>query len=170
MARFPRVVVGPAGAGRGVFAGQLIGAGRRVLRFGGPVLDHQALRLALAETTHDGFLQVGPQRYLGPSGTADDLINHACSPNTFVQVGPRTVYLVALRDIEAGEELTFDYATTQVAFPLRFSCGCGAAECRGEIGNYDEMPLALITRYRALGALPWYVLEYLDKDVQQLAG
>lgn len=70
-------------------------------------------------------------------------INHSCDPNTEVEAdvdasGRVWARLVALRDIAAGEELTFDYAfASQYAIP----CRCGSDQCRGLIIDPDEMPV-----------------------------
>jgi hypothetical protein len=157
MARYPRLEVRSSCGGRGVFTCEALGAGRRLLRFAGVAVDAAFVAASAAADGHDDFLQVGAGRYLGYSGTADDWINHACDPNCYVAVTRRGVFLVALVDIAAGAEVTFDYGLTQVDFPFRFHCLCGSEQCRGEIGNYDEMPPMLLARYRALGAVPAYV-------------
>ncbi len=69
-------------------------------------------------------------------------INHSCAPNTRVEgrwdpeAGITRTAWVALRDIEVGEELFYDYAfAAEVAEP----CNCGAAACRGLIVDPDEL-------------------------------
>jgi hypothetical protein len=66
--------------------------------------------------------------------------NHSCEPNTEVaskwDPGENTVraWWVAVRDIEVGEEITYDYGfAAEVAEP----CACGAASCRGVIVEDD---------------------------------
>ncbi|MEQ8231159.1 MAG: SET domain-containing protein-lysine N-methyltransferase [Gammaproteobacteria bacterium] len=169
MARYPRTEVRSSCGGHGVFAVEPIAARSRILRFGGAALDALAIDSAARGGGHDDYLQIGEGLYLGQSGTADDFINHACAPNTFVRVTTRGVYLVALDDIAADAELTFDYGVTQVGFPFRFRCLCGAADCRGEIGNYDEIPPAVMARYRAAGAIPPHVATRLFGRVERSA-
>lgn len=59
-------------------------------------------------------------------------INHSCAPNCEAQSDGRRVWVVALRDIAPGEELTYDYG-----FRLRDArlhpCRCGAPDCVGFI-------------------------------------
>jgi hypothetical protein len=69
-------------------------------------------------------------------------INHSCDPNTRVEshwdaaAGICRTAWVAVRDIEPGEELHYDYAfTAAVAEP----CNCGTAACRGLIVDPDEI-------------------------------
>jgi hypothetical protein len=77
--------------------------------------------------------------------------NHSCDPNTEVMLrwdaerDTMLAWWVALRDIPAGEEITYDYAfVADVAEP----CHCGAASCRGVIvdddpGNLAQLPDSL---------------------------
>ena len=57
------------------------------------------------------------------------LTNHSCDPNaTFNAEG----MLVALRDIDKGEEVTFNYLSHPIpASPWNFKCECGSASCVG---------------------------------------
>ena len=66
--------------------------------------------------------------------------NHSCDPNCEVrskwdhETNTMRAWWVALRDLEVGEEITYDYAfTAEVAEP----CACGAARCRGLIVDDD---------------------------------
>lgn len=157
MARSCRIEIRSAVEGRGVFAVAVIPRGATILTFQGPRHDRPAVERAAAEGAHDGFLQAGTDVFIGLSGGPDDFVNHACEPNCYVRYGVRRTTLRALRRIVAGEELTFDYGLTQIAFPFRFPCRCQAAGCRGEIGDCDEIPADLIEVYRRAGAVPDYV-------------
>lgn len=57
-------------------------------------------------------------------------INHSCAPNCYALANTRTIWIVAQRDIAAGEELTYNYG-----FGLEdyqdYPCRCGAAACCG---------------------------------------
>lgn len=61
-------------------------------------------------------------------GDATAFINHSCEPNCFSRVLHGHMIFFALRDIDAGEEITLDYTPSQ--HPGR-RCTCGAAKCRG---------------------------------------
>lgn len=81
------------------------------------------------------FRETAPGVYVGPIGPEehpDAYINHSCAPNAAIRFDRPKVHLVALRDIAAGEEVTFDYATLYVR-PWSMECRCGAAVCRGTI-------------------------------------
>lgn len=123
-------------AGKGSFAGEAIKKGETVIVWGGGVVvtneefekgfregkfrpetamhydaDHKWTELALEDGAEDD---------------SDPYINHSCDPNLWFEGGWP---LVARRDIEKGEELTFDYATGET-YPLNSRCQCGSDKCR----------------------------------------
>lgn len=61
-------------------------------------------------------------------------MNHSCAPNC---LATDAGYEIAIRDIEAGEELTNDYANLGMQMQERIHCGCGAAACRGVVSQGD---------------------------------
>jgi hypothetical protein len=147
----------PATYGLGVFALKAIKPGQRLLEFTGPVIRGDALEAALESIDVDGFLQISSDSYIGLSGGLDDFVNHACEPNCGLQFLDSGIVLTAIRAISADEEITFDYASTQNAYPYRFSCGCGSATCRQDIGDFDDLPDALKWKYHHLGILAPYL-------------
>lgn len=85
-------------------------------------------------------IQLGPRRHLTfPTirKTNDDLdycwqyLNHCCEPNGYMNTAEFTFR--ALRDIAAGEEITFNYLTTESEMAVPFNCICGSANCFGLI-------------------------------------
>jgi len=62
-------------------------------------------------------------------GDATAYINHSCAPNAFMRTaGQDKILFFALRDIEAGEEITMDYRDPD--HPAAGQCRCGAPTCR----------------------------------------
>ena len=55
--------------------------------------------------------------------------------------------VVAMRDLEAGEEITFDYAMCDGSDDDEFVCGCEAEHCRGLITGADWLKPELQQRY-----------------------
>ncbi|MGH6916803.1 MAG: SET domain-containing protein-lysine N-methyltransferase [Geminicoccaceae bacterium] len=95
-------------------------------------------------------LQVGPDAYKLPTGSLEDLTNHSCNPNTGIRLTSRGTIVVALRDINALEELTYDYSTYLRNPYEKMQCMCGADNCRGLIGSFDSLPSDLKSRYLEL--------------------
>ena len=62
-------------------------------------------------------------------GDATAYINHSCEPNAYMRSAPGDkVLFFALRDIEAGEEITMDYRDPY--HPAAGDCRCGSPKCR----------------------------------------
>lgn len=159
MTSFPGLVLRASCGGMGVFSVDGIQPGRNVMHFEGAILSRDAVKTAIAKNGHDGFLQIGIDTFMGQSGGLDDYVNHACNPNCYIAIQDYSVHLIALRHINRDEEITFDYATTQIDFPFRFDCVCGDVACRGNIGNVNEIPVTQLETYLRYGALPEYILE-----------
>ena len=106
--------------------------------FGGRVIVTDELRQIPAKLRHL-LLQVDEDAYLlSERESPADWFNHCCDPNAGLR-GP--VQLVALRAIALGEEVRFDYATSDGSDYDEFLCGCGAERCRKRVtGNDWQIP------------------------------
>jgi SET domain-containing protein len=54
----------------------------------------------------DRYVQVDKNKYLGPSGDFDDLVNHSCNPNSGLKIKNKKAILIAIKNIKKGEEIT----------------------------------------------------------------
>jgi hypothetical protein len=92
---------------------------------------------ALPPEIFDLPVQAWFDTFVGPTRAEEiepvDRMNHSCEPNCGVR---GSVVVVARRDIAAGEELTFDYGTTDTV-GLTMECKCGAPTCRGVVTSDD---------------------------------
>lgn len=132
----------PAGVkGRGVFALRPIPAGTRVLPIAGRVLPSDQLTDDLLA------MQIGPDLWLCSDGSSlDDRINHSCDPNLGFLHGDPVLY--ALRDVAAGEEVTWDYSTSIAEAGWSLACACESANCRGVVRPWTELDPADRDRLR----------------------
>lgn len=109
-------------------------------------------RLVPAPDRHT--LQVAESEHLAAVGEpgreppAWRFLNHACDPSAYLD-GRR---LTAARDIAAGDEVTFDYDTTEWDMASPFVCACGAPTCRGTIRGYRHLAPAQRQRLRRVGS------------------
>ena len=91
-----------------------------------------------------------------------DYFNHSCSPNAGFK---GQIFLVSMRNIEAGEEITFDYAmvlhSSSNTDPYKMICKCGAPNCRKIITDDDWMIPELQESYD--GYFQWYLQEKINK-------
>src|SRR6201982_1582857 len=115
----------------GLFATKPIKKGTRIVRYFGPLLDSKKEDEDAIENkylfeltnrwTIDGSIRQNVARY----------INHACKPNAESDVRPRKrkIYIRAIKNIEAGEEINYDYRTDYFKASLKtLGCKCEACE------------------------------------------
>ena len=66
-------------------------------------------------------------------------INHSCAPNCEPDEIAGRVWVFALRNIKAGEELTYDYNLYDGEIDDESICHCKAKNCRGTMYSDEEM-------------------------------
>jgi len=140
------VTFGTPPHGFGSRAIAVIPAGTSVATFGGTALTHSAFAKYDAER-RSRSLQVDTNLiFLGPTTREPgDSINHSCEPNCGMR---NATTIVAMRDIAAGEELTFDYAMSDASAYDEFDCNCGTSLCRGRVCADDWRLDTLRHRYK----------------------
>jgi hypothetical protein len=140
---------------RGTFAISNLPKATLLLVIGGYIMTLQE-EAELPRATRDAGLQITSDLVLSsiPSGGGGFIggignVNHSCEPNAGFC---GQIFLVAMRDIIRGEEITFDYAMCLGDGPdaasYRLECHCGSAKCRGWITDRDWRMSELQTRYR----------------------
>ena len=65
-------------------------------------------------------------------------LDHSCAPNARIE-GRR---VIAVRAIEPGDAVTFDYCTTEFEMATPFDCACGAPACRGRVSGFRGLEAA----------------------------
>ncbi|MGY8526479.1 SET domain-containing protein [Paracidovorax citrulli] len=128
--------------GRGVYAIAAIAEGQRIIEYKGERISWQT---ALDRHPHDPkdpnhtfyfSLEDGDVLDAKHGGNRARWINHACEPNCEAREKEGRVFVHALRDIEPGEELFYDYGLVIDArytkkLKEEFACRCGSPKCRG---------------------------------------
>jgi hypothetical protein len=105
-------------------------------------------------------IQLGDNRHLAFPAirkTSDELdycwlyLNHDCDPSGYINADELTFH--ALRDITAGDEITFNYLTTEAELAAPFTCTCGSTNCFGLIQGRNFLTPAEAERLsRIVGA------------------
>ena len=86
-------------------------------------------------------------------------INHSCEPNTGIQNNSLGGYsFIALKDIQNGEEITWDYETTEYISISITQCFCGSKFCRKVLRGFKYLPILTIIKYNG------FIADYLKKD------
>lgn len=76
-------------------------------------------------------VQVGVGKHITLQPEFLQYINHSCDPNVFFNT--TTMQLVALRELQPEEEMTFFYPSTEWKMTQSFNCYCGSPHCIGKI-------------------------------------
>lgn len=150
-----------AEGGCGVFALRLISKGDLISLWGGSIVRKQDLDPSMPRFTQR-VLQVDEGLYLmtAENPEPNDCFNHSCDPNLGFtgQIG-----LIAMRDIQAGEELCFDYAMSDGEPYDEFNCFCGSPNCRKKVTGNDWKLPELWKKYNG------YFSVYLARRIDSLS-
>ncbi|MCX7632005.1 MAG: SET domain-containing protein [Turneriella sp.] len=149
--------------GKGVFARRAFSAHERVLEFRGRRYSRTQY-LAKLNPHKCHFMQIGEDVFLGPSRTPDNFVNHCCRPNCGLIIQNGRAFLVALRAIFPGEEITFDYSTSMAEDHWEMDCACGVPECRGRIRDFRHLPVEVQNYYIQLAVVPDFVLRSISSE------
>ena len=155
----PNLYIANCNVGLGVFANKQFEPGERILTFSGRRIDQRDP----IHLTDEGanLLQTGKHTYIFPNPPGL-YVNHSCNPNAGVNKGRR---LIALKQIEAGEEIRFDYSTTMDDGLWRMECRCTHMNCRQEIRDFCELPADIQDRYVLAGVVPKYLVRNYRRDL-----
>jgi SET domain-containing protein len=160
----PKTAIRPSTIeGRGLFARRAIRKGEVVAIKGGHILDRRGLARVRGKIA-ESFIQIADGFFIGAATAAEVkrnklFINHSCAPNVGI-LGQ--IIFVAMRDVRAGEELTYDWAMEENT-AARIECRCGAPTCRKILTGRDWTKPALRRKYRR------YLSAYLGEKTRRAA-
>ncbi len=132
--------------GRGVVATRDIAAGERICEYKGERIGWpEALRRHPHDPMqpfHTFYFSIDDDTVIDANvdGNMARWINHSCEPNCEAETvdvnGATRIFISALRDIRAGEELHYNYGLTlderyTPKLKKQFECRCGSRKCTG---------------------------------------
>ena len=130
--------------GRGVFAARRIRPGQRIIEYAGERISNEEADRRYDEEKmrrHHTFLFTLDRSTVvdGNSGGNDArYINHSCDPNCEAVIERKRIYIYALKNIQPGVELAYDYKYERTGenddeLEKFYKCMCGSKKCRGSI-------------------------------------
>lgn len=130
--------------GNGVFAVQDLVEGETLIEYKGEIITwKEALRRHPhdpSQPNHTFYFHIDDKHVIDASvnGNAARWINHSCEPNCEADETDGRVFVKALRDIAAGEELSYDYGLIidepyTRKLKAEYPCWCGSPVCRGTL-------------------------------------
>ncbi len=125
----------------GVFAAQNIPARAKVIEYAGKRLNRrqacEVFRERLASRSSKLHYLARVNSYWTVDGAVDgsgaEFVNHCCDPNLVMKTVRDHIWLISLRRIRRGEELSSDYAYDPNG--MRVPCHCGSPKCRGTLNR-----------------------------------
>jgi SET domain-containing protein len=138
--------------GKGVFALSDFAQGETIIEYVGEIISwKEALRRHPhdpQDPNHTFYFHIDETHVIDAKygGNSSRWINHSCKPNCEPDEVDGRVFIKALRDIQAGEELNYDYglvidAPLTQKLKLEYPCWCGAKKCRGTLlSSTSEFP------------------------------
>jgi len=136
--------------GRGLFAHAPIACGEVLIDFRGAPVVARPTRTSL---------QIDDDRHIAGLDETNAFLNHSCEPTAGYDYAG--VYLRALRDIAAGEEITVNYNAGDDDLVEKFRCDCGSPSCVGEVRGFRHL-----SREQKLRLLP-LLAPYLRRRLEQ---
>ena len=127
--------------GKGVFAVQAIAEGETIIEYVGEIISWAEAQRRHphdpADPNHTFYFHVDESRVIDAlyGGNSSRWINHACDPNCEADEQGGRIFIKALRNIQAGEELNYDYGLIideryTPRLKAEYPCWCGAQQCR----------------------------------------
>lgn len=153
--------VGDASVGMGVLAKHFIPKGDTILFITGPVVSFEE-SMELPDEG-ENTVQIGSNAYVDPLFPSR-FLNHSCQPNAGIV---EETCLVALMDIAPGEEIRYDYSTALLERYWTMDCACGSPKCRGQVGDFDQLPPRLQREYLEQGIVQKFIVNLLQAAPSQ---
>ncbi len=135
--------------GKGVFALQDIAEGETLIEYVGQVISWDEAQDRHPhdpeDPNHTFYFHVNEDRVIDAlyGGNSSRWINHSCAPNCEADEDNGRIFIKAIRNIAAGEELNYDYGliidepyTPELL--AEYPCWCGAKKCRGTLLSPKE--------------------------------
>lgn len=146
-----KIYLGEGDLGKGVFAKRLLRKGEIILKFKGPIIGFED---AVAKGEKECWpLQVEKTEYIDLEEPGC-FANHSCNPNSGI-VANRI--LVAIKNIEMGTEIRYDYSTTVDEDYWRMECRCKSNNCRNIISDFKYLDENLRAYYLSLGIVQSFI-------------
>ena len=138
--------------GYGVFAARRIRKGTTIIEYLGERVSHAQADSRYEDKdpndNHTFLFTVDAKTVIdaGVNGNEARYINHGCDPNCQSTTVNKRIFIEAIRTIQPGEELSYDYhlerdGRWRKEWEARYACRCGAPNCRGTLLVKPKRPV-----------------------------
>ncbi len=135
--------------GKGVFALQDLAEGETLIEYVGEIISWDEAQDRHPhdpnDPNHTFYFHVNEDKVIDAlhGGNSSRWINHSCDPNCEADEENDRIFIKALRNIKAGEELNYDYGLIidepyTKKLKAEYPCWCGSKNCRGTLLSPKE--------------------------------
>jgi SET domain-containing protein len=125
--------------GCGCYTTVPIAEGTHIVEYTGGRLSKEQADELYNERADTYLFCIGEGDYVIDGDSIAAFINHCCEPNCETDEFDEHIWIIAQRDIAAGEELTYDYNLYDGDDDDEAPCRCGAKQCRGSMYGEEEL-------------------------------
>ena len=125
--------------GCGCYTTVPIAEGTHIVEYTGGRLSKEQADELYNERADTYLFCIGEGDYVIDGDSVAAFINHCCEPNCETDEFDEHIWIIAQRDIAAGEELTYDYNLYDGDDDDEAPCLCGAKQCRGSMYGEGEL-------------------------------
>ena len=125
--------------GCGCYTTVTIAEGTHIVEYTGGRLSKEQADELYNERADTYLFCIGEGDYVIDGDSVAAFINHCCEPNCETDEFDEHIWIIAQRDIAAGEELTYDYNLYDGDDDDEAPCRCGAKQCRGSMYGEEEL-------------------------------
>jgi SET domain-containing protein len=122
----------------GCYTTSPIRKGTRVVEYTGPRLRKVEADRIYEDSPITYLFGIGARSIVIDGHGAAMFLNHSCDPNCETNEIGNRVWILAIRDIAPGEELTYDYCLYD-GDEDEANCNCGATSCRKTMYSPEEI-------------------------------
>lgn len=128
--------------GKGIAAGEDLNKGDVIQRIKGEP-KFLAIKNKKDSLSYPNWIGVGKNKWINPD-YPNQYLNHSCNPNSGIK---GKVTMIALLDINEGEEITIDYSIIEGNDLWEMKCRCGEKNCRKIIRSVQYLPEKQFKKY-----------------------
>jgi uncharacterized protein len=121
----------------GCYTTTAIRKGERVVEYGGDIVSNAEGDLLYKHKDYTYLFALDGGTHMVDGYGMAMYLNHSCAPNCETDQIDGKIWITAMRNIQAGEELTYDYNLFDGEGEA--PCTCGARRCRGTMYSWDEI-------------------------------
>jgi hypothetical protein len=132
--------------GKGIFASKNIRKGEVIFTVKGEKINFLIDNKEQAKKAGLNWFGFGKNQWIDVENNYCNNLNHSCNPNSGIK---NKIHIIALKNINKDEEITFDYSINEADIFWSFKCNCGHKNCRKNIKSIQFLSTDLYNKHKS---------------------